>query len=208
MFAELHQLARAASLLISVAAEGDNLRVTVSATSTSKNGAAVHPLVLVGTPHEIDAGFAEAVQIFEPSALPLLDQARAAANANGNKGKAPSKDAAKPSAKSDAPASGTPAKRGPGRPTNAEIAARDAASKKSDASAGDENPDADDEGRPNTPEVDPRQMSLVDKDADSTQAGAEAAADEPATQAEQPATTPPAAPASTDPRDTGIDLPI
>ncbi|WP_407058809.1 PRTRC system protein E [Ralstonia syzygii subsp. celebesensis] len=98
MFAELHSLAQAASLLISVTAEGDALRVTVNAAPTGKNGPAMHPLVLVGTPAELDAGFAEAIQIFEPSALPLLDQARAAANANGNKG-AP---ALKPPPKADA----------------------------------------------------------------------------------------------------------
>ena len=36
MFAELHQLAQAASLLISVVAEGDNLRVTVTGTPANR----------------------------------------------------------------------------------------------------------------------------------------------------------------------------
>lgn len=191
MFAELHQLARAASLLISVAAEGDNLRVTVNATSTSKNGPGVHPLILVGTPQEIDEGFAEAVQIFEPSALPLLDQARAAANANGNKGTA----APKPpkSSTKDTQAASTPPKRGPGRPTNAEKAAAEAA--KNAGAAGSETPptDAKDDNDAEMPEVDPRQMSLVDSDGgDTSSTGAAPAAE----------------PASTDPRNTGLDLPI
>ncbi|MCP1173003.1 PRTRC system protein E [Ralstonia chuxiongensis] len=191
MFAELHQLARAASLLISVAAEGDNLRVTVNATSTSKNGPGVHPLVLVGTPQEIDEGFAEAVQIFEPSALPLLDQARAAANANGKKG-TPALEAPKAATKKTQTAD-TPPKRGPGRPTNAEKAAAEAA--KNGGTGGTEAPatGTKDGTDPEMPAVDPRQMSLVDSDgADSSGTG-----DAPA-----------AEPASTDPRHTGLDLPI
>ena len=200
MFAELHQLARAASLLISVAAEGDNLRVTVNATSTSKNGPGVHPLVLVGTPQEIDEGFAEAVQIFEPSALPLLDQARAAANANGNKGTAAVK--APKSATKDTQAASTPPKRGPGRPTNAEKAAAEAA--KNAGTAGSETPptEAKDDSDAETPAVDPRQMSLVDS-----------AATDPQPTDDTPAATPGdiaagTEPVSTDPRDTGLDLPI
>ena len=200
MFAELHQLARAASLLISVAAEGDNLRVTVNATSTSKNGLGMHPLVLVGTPEEIDEGFAEAVQIFEPSALPLLDQARAAANANGNKGTAALK--APKSATKDAQASSTPPKRGPGRPTNAEKAAAEAA--KNAGTTGSEAPptDAKDGNDAETPEVDPRQMSLVDSAATDTQP----TGDTPAAALSD--TTPATEPVSTDPRNTGLDLPI
>jgi PRTRC genetic system protein E len=191
MFAELHQLARAASLLISVAAEGDNLRVTVNATSTSKIGPGVHPLVLVGTPEEIDEGFAEAVQIFEPSALPLLDQARAAANANGNKGTAALK--APKSATKDTQAASTPPKRGPGRPSNAEKAAAEAA--KNAGAGGSETPptEAKDGNNTETPEVDPRQMSLVDSDGAETSGTGAAPAVEPA---------------STDPRNTGLDLPI
>ncbi len=200
MFAELHQLARAASLLISVAAEGDNLRVTVNATSTSKNGPGVHPLVLVGTPQEIDEGFAEAVQIFEPSALPLLDQARAAANANGKKG-TPALEAPKGTTKKTQ-AADTPPKRGPGRPTNAEKAAAEAAKKA--GAAGCELPptDTDESADAEAPAVDPRQMSLVDSDGADSSATSDAPATEPSDIAS------PAEPASTDPRDTGLDLPI
>ncbi|MGA4006015.1 PRTRC system protein E [Ralstonia nicotianae] len=200
MFAELHQLARAASLLISVAAEGDNLRVTVNATSTSKNGPGVHPLVLVGTPKEIDEAFAEAVQIFEPSALPLLDQARAAANANGNKGTAALK--APKAATKDTQAASTPSKRGPGRPTNAEKAAAEAA--KNGGTAPSETPpiEAKDGNDADTPAVDPRQMSLVDSAATDTQPTGDTPAAAPSDIAQA------TEPASTDPRDTGLDLPI
>ncbi len=201
MFAELHQLARAASLLISIAAEGDNLRVTINATSTSKSGPAVHPLVLVGTPEEIDAGFADAVQIFEPSALPLLDQARAAANANGNKGgnalKAPKTTTAKE------PTASAPSKRGPGRPSNAEkeAAAAAAAAEKNCATNASEPADDHDAENTNTdtPLVDPRQMSLVEPTSEGTDASTNATPAAP-TQAEQTA--------GTDPRDAGIDMPI
>lgn len=200
MFAELHQLARAASLLISIASEGDNLRVTVNATSTSKNGPGVHPLVLVGTPQEIDEAFAEAVQIFEPSALPLLDQARAAANANGNKGTAAVK--APKAATKDTQAASTPPKRGPGRPTNAEKAAAEAA--KNAGTAGSETPpiEAKDGNDADTPAVDPRQMSLVDSAAIDTQPTGDTPAAAPIDIAQA------TEPASTDPRDTGLDLPI
>lgn len=204
MFTELHSLARAASLLISVAAEGDALRVTVNAAPTTKNGPAMHPLVLVGTPDELDAGFAQAIQIFEPSALPLLQQAEAAAIANGNKGKGTPKETAKPSAKADTAAAGTPAKRGPGRPPkNASTAATD----NKDATPPAENPGTGADEGTAAPEVDPRQMSLVDAEAANGQGSTEPATAEPAP-AEQTADAQHTEPASADPRDTGLDLPI
>ncbi|WP_331708756.1 PRTRC system protein E [Pandoraea sputorum] len=83
MFTELHALAQRTSLTIAVTAEGEHLRVHVLPTPT-KEGMPVHPLSLIGTPDELDEQFPEAVSIYEPSALSLLDQARAAANANAN----------------------------------------------------------------------------------------------------------------------------
>lgn len=200
MFTELHSLARAASLLISVAAEGDALRVTVNAAPTSKSGPAMHPLVLVGTPAELDAGFPEAIQIFEPSALPLLQQAQAAANANGNKAKSATKDDAKPNKTA---AAGTSTKRGPGRPPK--NASTNAAESK-DAPPAD-CPDVNSEEAAGAPDVDPRQMSLVDAEAAGDQASAESAAEQSAP-TDAPADVQPTEPASTDPRDTGLDLPI
>ncbi|WP_296228554.1 PRTRC system protein E [Ralstonia sp. UBA689] len=205
MFTEIHALARAASLLISVAAEGDDLRVTINAAPTSKNSSAMHPLVLVGTPEELDAGFAQAIEIFEPSALPLLEQAQAAANANGNKGKGTAKEATKPSTKTDTPAAGTPPKRGPGRPPKS---ASSNAAEKADtgAAAHGGNTDADEDT--GAPAVDPRQMSLVEPAGDSNRTGTEQAHAAQTPQAEQPTDAAPNAPASTDPRDVGIDMPI
>ncbi|UVA80445.1 PRTRC system protein E [Pandoraea commovens] len=90
MFTELHALAQRTSLTIAVTAEGEHLRVHVLPTPT-KEGTPVHPLSLIGTPEELDEQFPEAVAIYEPGALSLLDQARAAAHANakGNDAETP-----------------------------------------------------------------------------------------------------------------------
>ena len=192
MFAELHQLAQAASLLISVVAEGDNLRVTVTGTPANKANAGMYPLVLVGTPEELDRDFAQAVQIFEPSALPLLEQARAAASANSSKALPAPKPESK---KADGSANAT-GKRGPGRPPKS---ASTPAAEPATVPTCDEG--ADEASTPSAQEVDPRQMSLVDANSPPS---AETTGTEPATTTDQAA----AIPASTDPRDTGLDLPI
>lgn len=90
MFTELHALAQRTSLTIAVTAEGEHLRVHILPTPM-KEGTPVHPLSLIGTPEELDEQFPEAVAIYEPGALSLLDQARAAANANakGNDAETP-----------------------------------------------------------------------------------------------------------------------
>ncbi|WP_247538462.1 PRTRC system protein E [Ralstonia pseudosolanacearum] len=197
MFAELHRLAQAAPLLVSITAEGDALRVTTSATSTQNGG--LLPMVLIGTPDELDREFATAVQIYEPSALSILQQAQAAATANSAAGK--TKAIANEPAKAGIKSAGTtdaPPKRGPGRPpknTNS------AAAEKADAPS---NPPADDEDT-GAPVFDPRQMSLVTPDPEPASAATEPpAAAEASAQPTDP--TPPAA--STDPRDTGLELPI
>lgn len=175
MFTELHQLAQAASLLISAAAEGDQLRVTINFSSTGKTGKTPHPLVLVGTPEELDEGFAQAIAIYEPSALPLLDQARAAAAANSGTS-TPKRALPAPTETAAAPAGDAPAKRGRGRPPKN----RDAAPT--------EPADTDD-----TPEVDPRQMDLVAEGA-GTAATAAPATDEgdAASEGDEPGDAPPA----------------
>ncbi|ALR36081.1 hypothetical protein LV28_25490 [Pandoraea pnomenusa] len=90
MFTELHALAQRTCLTIAVTAEGEHLRVHIQPTP-KKEGAPVHPLSLIGTPEELDEQFPEAVAIYEPGALSLLDQARAAANVNakGNDAETP-----------------------------------------------------------------------------------------------------------------------
>ncbi|MCA8034867.1 PRTRC system protein E [Burkholderia arboris] len=99
------------------------MRVNVAPLPNGKGEKKPWPLSLVATPEELDAEFAAAVDAYEPGALSLLDQARACAAAN---------------------TSGTPVKRGRGRPPKAE-------------KAGDTNPannDAD------TNATDPRQMRI------------------------------------------------
>lgn len=197
MFTELHSLAQAASLLISVAAEGDALRVTVNAAPAAKSGPAMHPLVLVGTPAELDAGFAGAVQIFEPSAMPLLEQARAAADANATKGKSAPKASSKDASSS---AQAAP-KRGPGRPPKNSAGATEKAEAPLPPQGA--NADASDDG--STPEFDPRQMSLVDGERSTAAAEADST---PATASQPPSDAESGREPSTDPRDTGIDMPI
>lgn len=198
MFAELHRLAQAAPLLVSITAEGDALRVTTSTTSTTNGG--LLPMVLIGTPDELDRDFATAVQIYEPSALSILQQAQAAATANSAAGK--TKAIANEPAKAGNKGAGTtdaPPKRGPGRPPKNNASA---AAAKADAPG---NPPEDDDKDTGAPEVDPRQMSLVTPDPEPASAATEPpAAAEASAQPTDP--TPPAA--STDPRDTGLELPI
>ncbi|MGD7196539.1 PRTRC system protein E [Ralstonia pseudosolanacearum] len=192
MFAELHPLAQVAPLLVSITAEGDALRVTTSSTST-KNGGLL-PMVLIGTPDELDRDFAAAVQIYEPSALSILQQAQAAATANSAAGK--TKAIANEPTKASSKCAGTtdaPPKRGPGRPPkNA-----GAAAVKAEATS---NQPGDDSEDTDAPEVDPRQMSLVTPDPEAAPASTDTPP--PAEASIQPAV------ADSDPRNTGLDLPI
>ncbi|MDB0572216.1 PRTRC system protein E [Ralstonia solanacearum] len=200
MFAALHTLAQAAPLLVSITAEGDALRVTTSCTSSKGGG--LLPMVLVGTPEELDRDFATAVQIYEPSALSILQQAQAAATANSTSGKskAIANEPAKTSSKG-AGATDAPAKRGPGRPpkNGSATAAKTDAPSSADSQSDDGNEDA------GAPEIDPRQMSLVTPDPEPAGTAAESP-EQAETSAPPTDATPPAA--SADPRDTGLDLPI
>ncbi|AUS42566.1 hypothetical protein CYD94_10495 [Ralstonia solanacearum] len=197
MFAELHRLAQAAPLLISVTAEGDAMRVTTSSTST-KNGGLL-PMVLIGTPDELDRDFAAAVQIYEPSALSILQQAQAAATANSAAGK--TKAIANEPPKASSKSAGTtdaPPKRGPGRPPkNASAAAA-----KAEVSSNQSEDDSEDTG---ATEVDPRQMSLVTPEPEAAPAATDTLP--PAEASPQPSDATPAV-ADSDPRNTGLDLPI
>lgn len=200
MFAALHTLAQAAPLLVSITAEGDALRVTTSCTSSKGGG--LLPMVLVGTPEELDRDFATAVQIYEPSALSILQQAQAAATANSttSKSKAIANEPGKTSSKGTG-AADAPAKRGPGRPPKN----GGATAAKADAPSSTDNQSDDDSEDAGAPEIDPRQMSLVTPDPEPASAAAEPPA-QAETSAQPTDATPPAA--SADPRDTGLDLPI
>lgn len=85
LFASLHPLAQRTTLTLLITAEGDQLRVNVTprANDDTKGEKTLYPLSILATPDELDRDFAEAVSIYEPSTLSVLDQARAASTANG-----------------------------------------------------------------------------------------------------------------------------
>lgn len=94
MFNELHELAGRAVLHLMLVAEGDKLRVTLQPKPTGKKGDVPQPMIIVATPAELDAGFAQAVNTYQAPALSVLEQAQAQAKAV----------AEKPVAKKSAPA--------------------------------------------------------------------------------------------------------
>ncbi|AXL49164.1 hypothetical protein DSC91_000870 [Paraburkholderia caffeinilytica] len=85
LFASLYPLAKRTTLTLLITAEGDQLRVNVTprANDDTKGEKPLYPLSILATPDELDRDFAEAVSIYEPSTLSVLDQARAASTANG-----------------------------------------------------------------------------------------------------------------------------
>ncbi|WP_334037887.1 PRTRC system protein E [Burkholderia gladioli] len=184
LFQSLHELALVAPLNILISDEGGGqLRVNVTPQPTKKSEQKLWPLSVAGTPAELDDQFAEAVAVYQPGALSVLDQARACASANNESGK----PAALPAPKADA-AGGTE-KRGRGRP---------AKNKASDA--GDGGGDAGKE-----PQTDPRQTSILDDSTSAGPAGADApSADAPALEAApQPADVTPIMPPAAD---DGVDM--
>ncbi|PQV51009.1 PRTRC system protein E [Paraburkholderia sp. BL21I4N1] len=135
LFTSLQPLAKLATLTLLITAEGDQLRVNVTprASDDDKGEKTLYPLSILATAEELDRDFAEAVSIYEPSTLSVLDQARAASAANGA-GSAPKA----------LPAPSTKGK--PGRKRASEVPAP------SDSS---ENP-----GGGEAPEADPRQTQI------------------------------------------------
>lgn len=108
MFQDLHALAQGATLMIVVSSEGDDLRVSVTPTQNDKSiPTPVRPLSLLGTPEELDAGFAIALQTWRAPRMSIVDQAKAQAN-----DEAPAKPAAAAKPKADAPAKSKPARAG------------------------------------------------------------------------------------------------
>jgi len=88
LFTALHPLAQRTTLMLLITAEGDQLRINVTprANNDGKGEKTLYPLSILATPDELDNDFAEAVSIYEPSVLSVLDQARAASDANGSGG--------------------------------------------------------------------------------------------------------------------------
>lgn len=86
MFNALHALAQNATLMIVVASEADQLRVSVTPTYTGDKpkAHALRPLVVTATPDELDADFAAALEIWRAPKRTLLEQAQSAADAAGS----------------------------------------------------------------------------------------------------------------------------
>lgn len=115
MFNALKALAQNATLMLIVAGEDDEqLRVSVTPTyqGDKPKAHALKPLVLIGTPAELDADFAAAVGIWQAPKRSLIEQAQAAANTNDDdddeetedKGSTASKTRAVAKPKDDKPA--------------------------------------------------------------------------------------------------------
>lgn len=81
MFTALHGLARRATLHIIVAAEGEQLRVTVQPKPNGSDAPIPPALSLLASPEEFDRNFAATVAQYETPATSLLDQGKAAAAA-------------------------------------------------------------------------------------------------------------------------------
>ncbi|MGQ7937326.1 PRTRC system protein E [Paraburkholderia sp. D1E] len=101
LFASLFPLAQKTTLTLLITVEGDELRVNVTPRPRNEvqGEKTLYPLSLLGTPDELDRDFAEAVSIYEPSTLSVLEQARAASTANGNPPSTPALPAPTPKGK-------------------------------------------------------------------------------------------------------------
>lgn len=123
MFQALHQFAKTSPLILTIVAEGEQLRVTVTPQldASKATQASPHPLYILATPEELDADFATAIGIYAPAALTVLEQAEASANANsdkqtkalpapsakeGGKGQGRGRRAQKPASEDNAPPAG------------------------------------------------------------------------------------------------------
>lgn len=86
MFTNLHELAKKATLMITIAPEGaDQLRVNITAApfDTKAKASLPQPLSLVATPAEFDADFIAALATWQAPKRTLLQQAQDAAGALG-----------------------------------------------------------------------------------------------------------------------------
>ncbi|MBC7860317.1 MAG: PRTRC system protein E [Burkholderiaceae bacterium] len=118
MFTALHGLAQSATLMIVVAADGDQLRVSITPTATGDKTKphALRPLSLLATPAELDADFAAALAIWQAPKRSLIEQAQAAA------GEDPDEDAGE-SSNGAATEPAAPKKEKPGRKKKADAPA-------------------------------------------------------------------------------------
>ncbi len=104
MFTSLHELAKKATLMITIAAEGDDqLRVNVTPVPADTKAKAnlPQPLSLVASPAEFDVDFGAALITWHAPKRSLIEQAQAATG--GAPAAAPALPAPKASAKTDKP---------------------------------------------------------------------------------------------------------
>lgn len=81
MFSALHALAQKSTLMITISAEAEQLRVNVTPTPNDKDGKqALRALSLLATAEELDADFAAAIAMWQAPKQSVLEQARAAAD--------------------------------------------------------------------------------------------------------------------------------
>lgn len=134
MFSHLHELAKKATLMITIAAEGDDqLRVNVTPVpfDTKAKASLPQPLSLVATPAEFDADFSAALTTWHAPKRSLVEQAQAAAG--GAPAAAPALPAPKAGAKIDKPAKKQRGKSGADDEPGAAAAGGDAAGEASAA---------------------------------------------------------------------------
>lgn len=129
MFSTLHELAKQATLMITIAAEGDDqLRVNVTPVPADTKAKAnlPQPLSLVASPAEFDVDFGAALTTWHAPKRSLIEQAQAATG--GAPAAAPALPAPKASAKTDKPAKKPRGKSGADEEPGAAPAGSDGAS--------------------------------------------------------------------------------
>ncbi|MGF6976382.1 PRTRC genetic system protein E [Paraburkholderia sp. JPY465] len=162
LFTSLYPLAKSATLTLLITVEGDQLRVNVTprANGDTRGEKTLYPLSILATPEELDRDFAEAVSIYEPSVLSVLDQARAASAASAANGAGTSAKAA--------PLLAAPTKGKPGRKPKAATTTSDPTN-------------APTENTSDEPDVDPRQTAIPGLEGEPVDAGAATATPAPET---------------------------
>jgi PRTRC genetic system protein E len=150
MFKTLHALAQKNTLLITIAAEGDLLRVALMPAPEDGGKSSLKPLSLLATPEELDAEFGSAIEQWQAPRKSLMQQV-AEAQAEADDDEAEEKEEGKASGGEK-----STAKRGP-KKNNKAVAPAKAKGKPNEEAA--TNPDT---SPPPAGRVDPRQTSLIE----------------------------------------------
>ncbi|WP_075259062.1 PRTRC system protein E [Herbaspirillum camelliae] len=109
MFKALQELASKSTLLISIAPEGDLMRVNITPVSKDPNTTpALRPLSLLASADELDRDFAQAMQMWSAPRRSLLDQVAAAAEQEDAEDSAATSTGSKAGGKESKPGKGAP----------------------------------------------------------------------------------------------------